>query len=36
MKKSAKTPFMAAPDRGLREAHIIDDDGFIWVPDIPL
>lgn len=24
------------PDHGLREVHIVDDDGFIWVPDIPL
>lgn len=23
-------------DHGLREAHIIDDDGYVWVPDIPL
>lgn len=21
---------------GLREAHIIDGDGYVWVPDIPL
>lgn len=24
------------PDHGLREAHIVDDDGYVWVPDIPL
>jgi len=24
------------PDHGLREAHVVDDDGYIWVPDIPL
>ncbi len=24
------------PDHGLREAHIIDGDGYVWVPDIPL
>jgi len=24
------------PDHGLREAHIIDDDGYIWVPDVPV
>ena len=24
------------PDHGLREAHIIDDDGYIWVPDLPV
>lgn len=24
------------PDHGLREAHIVDDDGYIWVPDRPL
>ncbi len=24
------------PDHGLREAHVIDDDGYIWVPDMPL
>ena len=23
------------PDHGLREAHIADDDGYIWVPDVP-
>jgi hypothetical protein len=24
------------PAHGLREAHIVDDDGYVWVPDIPL
>lgn len=24
------------PDHGLREAHIVDGDGYVWVPDIPL
>ena len=24
------------PDHGLREAHIVDDDGYVWVPDIPI
>jgi len=24
------------PDHGLREAHIVDDDGYVWVPDVPL
>ena len=24
------------PDHGLREAHIIDGDGYVWVPDLPL
>ncbi len=24
------------PDHGLREVHIIDDDGYVWVPDVPL
>lgn len=24
------------PDHGLREAHIVDQDGYIWVPDVPL
>lgn len=24
------------PDHGLREVHIIDDDGYIWVPDVPI
>ena len=24
------------PDHGLREAHLIDDDGYIWVPDVSL
>ena len=23
------------PDHGLREAHIIDADGYVWVPDVP-
>ena len=23
------------PDHGLREVHIVDDDGYIWVPDVP-
>ena len=22
------------PDHGLREAHIVDDDGYVWVPDL--
>ncbi len=24
------------PDHGLREAHVIDDDGYVWVPDMPI
>jgi hypothetical protein len=24
------------PDHGLREAHVIDGDGYVWVADIPL
>lgn len=24
------------PDHGLREAHIIDADGYVWVPDLAL
>lgn len=24
------------PDHGLREAHIIDGDGYVWVPDLPI
>ena len=24
------------PDHGLREAYIIDNDGYVWVPDVPL
>ncbi len=24
------------PNHGLREAHIIDDDGYVWVPDVPV
>ena len=24
------------PDHGLREAHLIDQDGYTWVPDVPL
>jgi hypothetical protein len=27
---------MAAPDHALREAHIIDADGYVWVPDAPV
>jgi hypothetical protein len=23
------------PDHGLRETHILDADGYVWVPDIP-
>ena len=23
------------PDHGLREAHIVDADGYVWVPDVP-
>ena len=22
------------PDHGLREAHIVDGDGYVWVPDL--
>ena len=24
------------PDHGLREAHLVDDDGYVWVPDVAL
>ncbi len=24
------------PDHGLREAHVIDADGYVWVPDVPV
>ena len=24
------------PDHGLREAHVVDGDGYVWVADIPL
>ena len=24
------------PDHGLREAHIVDADGYVWVPDLPI
>lgn len=24
------------PDHGLREAHIVDADGYVWVPDAPI
>ena len=24
------------PDHGLRETHVIDGDGYVWVPDVPL
>ena len=24
------------PDHGLREAHVVDGDGYVWVPDTPL
>jgi catechol 2,3-dioxygenase-like lactoylglutathione lyase family enzyme len=32
------TVFQGAADKphGLREAFIIDDDGYMWVPDIPV
>ena len=23
-------------DHGLRESHLVDDDGYIWVPDVAL
>jgi len=23
------------PDHGLREVHIVDSDGYVWVPDVP-
>lgn len=24
------------PDHGLREVHIVDADGYVWVPDVPV
>ena len=24
------------PDHGLREAHVLDQDGYVWVADVPL
>ena len=24
------------PDHGLREVHLVDDDGYVWVPDVAL
>ncbi len=24
------------PDHGLREVHLLDDDGYVWVPDVGL
>lgn len=24
------------PDHGLREAHVVDADGYVWVPDVPI
>ena len=24
------------PDHGLREAHLLDQDGYVWVADVPL
>lgn len=24
------------PDHGLREVHLMDQDGYVWVPDVPL
>lgn len=24
------------PDHGLREAHILDQDGYVWVPDVKI
>ena len=36
--KHGYTVLAAAADKphGLREAFIVDDDGYVWVPDIPL
>lgn len=35
-RKAGYTVLAAAADKphGLREAHIIDDDGYVWVPDV--
>jgi predicted enzyme related to lactoylglutathione lyase len=30
------SPAIDQPDHGLREAHIRDGEGYIWVPDISL
>lgn len=24
------------PDHGLRETHLVDADGYVWVPDVPV
>ena len=29
-------PARDQPDHGLREVHIVDSDGYVWVPDIPI
>jgi len=36
--KNGYTVLAAAADKphGLRETFIVDDDGYVWVPDIPL
>lgn len=39
--KAREMEFMVLADamdkpHGLREAYIIDDDGYVWVPDIPI
>ncbi len=35
-RKAGYTVLAAATDKphGLREAHIIDEDGYVWVPDV--
>jgi len=35
-RKAGYTVLAAAADKphGLREAHIIDEDGYVWVPDV--
>lgn len=29
-------PVRDQPDHGLREVHIVDFEGYVWVPDVPL
>ena len=30
------SPAKDQPAHGLREAHLVDPDGYVWVPDVPL
>ncbi len=30
------SPARDQPGHGLREVHLVDPDGYVWVPDVPL